>query len=116
MIFRTVMFRKRKSNITFPRLPGQMKRGLWAYNGYRFALAFHQEQFSIPVRPLWKLNIFMFVKFEVFTAVTLKNAVFWDVALCTFLWTGVSEERIASIFRVEKSTSEGPALAGVFSL
>jgi hypothetical protein len=28
------------------------------------------------------------------------------------VWTDVSEERIASIFRVEKSTSEEPAWAG----
>jgi hypothetical protein len=39
------------------------------------------------------------VRFEVFTAVTMKNAVFWDVAPCILL-TDVSEERIASIFRV----------------
>jgi hypothetical protein len=32
------------------------------------------------------------VGFEVFTAVTMKNAVFWDV----------SEERVAYIFRVEE--------------
>jgi hypothetical protein len=29
-----------------------------------------------------------------------------------FVWTDVSEERIASIFRVEKSVSEEPAWAG----
>jgi hypothetical protein len=47
------------------------------------------------------------IRFEVFTAMTMKKAVFWDVALCR---CGVSEERIASIFRVEgkirKSASE----------
>jgi hypothetical protein len=31
-------------------------------------------------------------------------------------WTNVLEERIASIFRVEKSASEEPALAGSSSL
>jgi hypothetical protein len=41
------------------------------------------------------------VRFEVFTAVSMKNAVFWDVHL---VWTDVSEERIASIFRVEKTS------------
>jgi hypothetical protein len=30
------------------------------------------------------------------------------------VWTDVSEERIASIFRVQKSASEEPAWAGVF--
>jgi hypothetical protein len=34
-----------------------------------------------------------------------KNAVFWDVALST----DVSEERIASIFRLEKFASGEPA-------
>jgi hypothetical protein len=30
-----------------------------------------------------KSNIILLVRFEVFTAVTMKNAVFWDVAPCT---------------------------------
>jgi hypothetical protein len=29
------------------------------------------------------INQIIFVGFEVFTAVTLKNAIFWDVALCS---------------------------------
>jgi hypothetical protein len=33
-------------------------------------------------------------------AVTMKNAVLWDVAPCGLLYTDVSEERIISIFRV----------------
>jgi hypothetical protein len=48
--------------------------------------------------------------FEVFTPMTVKNAVFWDVTPCRFCeLTDVSEERVASIFRVEKSASEEPA-------
>jgi hypothetical protein len=50
------------------------------------------------------------VRFEVFTAVTMKNAVSWDVAPC------ISCElnrrfggRIVSNFRVEKSASGEPA-------
>jgi hypothetical protein len=39
----------------------------------------------------------------------MKNAVFWDVTLCNLVRTDVSEERIASIFTVEKSASEEPA-------
>jgi hypothetical protein len=39
----------------------------------------------------------------------MKNIVFWDVALWRSWLTDVSEERIASIFRVEKSASEEPA-------
>jgi hypothetical protein len=40
----------------------------------------------------------------------MKNAVFWDVApRVDLVCTDVSEELIASIFRVEKSASEYPA-------
>jgi hypothetical protein len=39
---------------------------------------------------------------------TMKSAVFWDVAPCR---SCVLQERIASIFRVEKSASEEPAWA-----
>jgi hypothetical protein len=39
------------------------------------------------------------VSFGVFTAVTMKNAVFWDV---TLVRTDVSEERIAFIIRVTR--------------
>jgi hypothetical protein len=42
----------------------------------------------------------------------MKNVVFWDVALVVLVLTDVSEERIASIFRVEKSASEEPVRAG----
>jgi hypothetical protein len=31
------------------------------------------------------MTLFLFVGFEVFMAVTMKNAVFWDVALCRFV-------------------------------
>jgi hypothetical protein len=37
--------------------------------------------------------------FEVFIELIMKNAVFWDVELVI---TDVSEERVASIFRVEE--------------
>jgi hypothetical protein len=52
------------------------------------------------------------IKFQVFTAVTMKNAVFWIWRRVGLVWTDVSEEGIASIFRVEKSASEEPAWAG----
>jgi hypothetical protein len=42
-------------------------------------------------------------RFEVFTAVTMKNAVFWDMStLCVSCGTNVSEEHIASIFKVNR--------------
>jgi hypothetical protein len=53
------------------------------------------------------LQKYLNVRFEVFTAVTMKNAVFWDVAPCRTY--DVSEECIASIFRAENSTREEPA-------
>jgi hypothetical protein len=35
----------------------------------------------------------------------IKNAIFWDVALSGLAKTDVSEERVASILRVEEVTS-----------
>jgi hypothetical protein len=43
---------------------------------------------------------------------TVKNAVFGMWRRVVLVWTDVSEERIASIFRVETSASEDPAWAG----
>jgi hypothetical protein len=51
----------------------------------------------------------MIVRAEIFTAVTMKNAVFWDVAPCRSCVNRLLEERIVFIFRVEKSASEKPA-------
>jgi hypothetical protein len=53
-------------------------------------------------------KLLIVVRSEFLTAVTMKSAVFWDVAPCRYCVTDVSEERI-SIFRVEKSASEEPA-------
>jgi hypothetical protein len=35
-------------------------------------------------------------------AVTMKNTIFWDVAPCGFIVNRRSEERVASIFRIEE--------------
>jgi hypothetical protein len=49
------------------------------------------------------LNVEIGVRFDVFTAVTMKNAVFWDtMPPCDFCVYRVSEEHIASIFRVKR--------------
>jgi hypothetical protein len=40
--------------------------------------------------------------FEVFTAVTVKNIVFWDVAPCWFIINDVSEKPVAYIISVEE--------------
>jgi hypothetical protein len=45
--------------------------------------------------------------FEVFTAVTTKNTVFWD----RLVRTNVSDERFAPIFRVEKLRKLGIVLS-----
>jgi hypothetical protein len=37
------------------------------------------------------------VRFEVFTAATMKNGVFWDVTQCRSLSIDVSEERLQTI-------------------
>jgi hypothetical protein len=44
-------------------------------------------------------------RFEVFTAVVMKSINFWDITTCSPLSTDVSEEHIASIFRVEEISS-----------
>jgi hypothetical protein len=59
-----------------------------------------------------------YVRFEDFAAVTMKKAVYCDVAPPRYCVTDISEERIASIFRVEenkirKSASKEPAGTGV---
>jgi hypothetical protein len=46
-----------------------------------------------------------YVGSEVLTAVVMKSTIFWDITLCSPLSTDVSEEYIASIFRVEKIRS-----------
>jgi hypothetical protein len=42
------------------------------------------------------------VRFEVFTAVTMKKAIFWDVAPCRYCINRRFGGTIASIFRVEE--------------
>jgi hypothetical protein len=51
------------------------------------------------------------VRFEVFTAVTMKNVVFWDVTPSDSCYIRVSEERIASIMRVTRIGELGVMLA-----
>jgi hypothetical protein len=45
------------------------------------------------------------VGFEVLTAVVVKTTIFWDITPCSLLSTDVSEEHIASIFRVKRISS-----------
>jgi hypothetical protein len=46
-----------------------------------------------------------YIRFEVFTKATVKNAVFLDVTLYGSVRTDVSEELSTSIIRVQKSVN-----------
>jgi hypothetical protein len=45
----------------------------------------------------------MYVRFEVFTAVTMKNGVFWNVTLVALVRTDVSKELSASFIRATRT-------------
>jgi hypothetical protein len=42
-------------------------------------IAFHMRD---EIQAVYKEMLLLYVRFEVFTAVSLKNAIFWDVAPC----------------------------------
>jgi hypothetical protein len=56
-----------------------------------------------------------FVGFEVSTAVTMKNGVFWDVSRVALVKTDVSEEISASFIRLTRIGELGPTLAVIRS-
>jgi hypothetical protein len=65
---------------------------------------------SVPHRrhitsPLQSRVSSCYVRFEVFTAVTTKNAVFWDITPSDILRNDVLEEPSASIIRVKESVN-----------
>jgi hypothetical protein len=60
-----------------------------------------QLELNLPVFDTSKIS-FNFVKFEVFVAVTMKNAVFWDMTPCGSYKSRHFGERIVSIIRVER--------------
>jgi hypothetical protein len=73
------------------------------------------RKFHVEVTSHCELNIshkqkFQVVRFEVFTVVTMKNAVFYDVTPCGCLRTDVSEELRASIIRVKRIGELGTML------
>jgi hypothetical protein len=54
-------------------------------------------------------NFFVFVGFEVLTAVLMKTSVFWSITPCIpSKVIDVSEEYVTSIFRVEDKPSKKP--------
>jgi hypothetical protein len=60
--------------------------------------------------PLLMISL-RFVTFEVFTVVTMKNGVFWDVTPCGSCKNYVSEEPSASFIRVTRIGELGTTLA-----
>jgi hypothetical protein len=50
-------------------------------------------------------------RFEVFMAVTMKNAIFWDVTPCGTVRTNISKECIVSIITVTRISELGTMLA-----
>jgi hypothetical protein len=51
-----------------------------------------------------------FLRFEIFTAVTMKNAAFWDVRCVALVITDFLEECIASFIRVTRINKLGTTL------
>jgi hypothetical protein len=48
---------------------------------------------KVPMRlQTFRVNIEVHLKFEVFTAVTMKNGAFWDVTQCGYYKNRVSED------------------------
>jgi hypothetical protein len=56
-----------------------------------------------------------YVRFKVFTSVTMENAVVWDVIPCGSCMTDASEEFSASIIRVTRIGELGKSARGVGS-
>jgi hypothetical protein len=53
------------------------------------------------------IHSYQYVRFEVFTAVTMKNAVFWDVTPIAHVRTDILEELGTSIIRVTRIGEAG---------
>jgi hypothetical protein len=67
--------------------------------GYKTQFVLHRRHITSPLQSPVGL---CYVRFEVLTAVTMKNAVFWDVTPLVLVKTDVSEELSASIIRVTR--------------
>jgi hypothetical protein len=67
---------------------------------------FFQKLIQISLVTSWKN-----VRFEVFMAVTLKNAIFWDLHHVALVRTNILEECSASIIRVTRISELGTTLA-----
>jgi hypothetical protein len=56
-------------------------------------------------------NKYTYIRFEVFTAVTVKNGIFWELRRVALVRTDVSGELSASIIRVTRIGELGTTLA-----
>jgi hypothetical protein len=65
--------------------------------GYKTPVVPHRKHYVSTTEP----SRLVHVRLEVFTAFTMKKAVFWDVAPCSCCQNRLLGERIASIVRVE---------------
>jgi hypothetical protein len=52
-----------------------------------------------------------YVRFGVITAVSMKNAIFWNVTPCVSCRSDISEECMAPVIRVKRINELGTALA-----
>jgi hypothetical protein len=68
------------------------------------------QPISFEISKKGKLQV-LNVTFEFFTAVTMKNGVFWDVSRVALVRTDVSEELSASIIRTTRIGELGTTLA-----
>jgi hypothetical protein len=55
------------------------------------------------------------VEFDVLTAVVMKSSVFWDIRPYSLLKADVSEEHVASIFRVKEQAKQETSVKQVAS-
>jgi hypothetical protein len=69
-----------------------------------------RDQPQVQQSPI-KLTGNNYVAFEIFTAVTMKNAVFWDVATCGSCEIRHFGQRVASIISVDRINELGTTLA-----
>jgi hypothetical protein len=79
-----------------------------------FRLEFNKRSTYCSMRLLLKEHswkILGYVRFEVFTAMTTKNGVFWDVTPCGSCKNRVSQELRASFIRVTRVGEVGTTLA-----
>jgi hypothetical protein len=85
------------------------------YEEFRFGGTYRlhlQGRKSVSEKPAWVGGCRHYVRFEVFTEVTTKNSVFWDVAPCSSCMNRCFGGTYRLHLQGRKSMSEKPAWAG----